>query len=150
MKRVFIKSIILVLLVLLIYILMPNTTFALDEIFESGKNFINAGGEEAGKINTGPMKDTSNYIYNILFTIAVVIAVAIGMIIGIQFMMGNSDEQAKIKETLIPYVVGVFVVFASFTIWKIAVNMGEDISPTPIEEVDGPHQESPPRDEELN
>lgn len=143
MKRLFIKSIILILLVLLIYyILMPNTTFALDDVFESGKNFIDVGSGDARQINVEPMKETSNYIYNILLTIAIVIAVAIGMIIGIQFMMGNAEEQAKIKETLIPYVIGVFVVFASFTIWKVAVNIGENISPTPTYQApSGPHHD---------
>ena len=56
---------------------------------------------------------------------------AVGTIIGIQFMMASAEEKAKVKEALIPYVVGCAVIFGAFTIWSIAVNIGQDIVPTP-------------------
>ncbi len=106
-----------------------NEVHAWDDVISAGDEFLHQGsGEE--KIDTTAVQETSNYIYNILFTLAVVLSVAIGLVIGIQFMMGSVDEKAKIKETLIPYVIGVFVVFASFTIWKVVVELGNDISPT--------------------
>lgn len=106
--------------------LIPKAIYAMDDVISQGDSFINAGkGQE--KIDTDALKTTSDDIYNILFTIAIVLAVAVGMVIGIQFMIGGAAEQAKVKETLIPYVIGVFVVFASFTIWKIAVNIGNSI-----------------------
>ena len=53
---------------------------------------------------------------------------AVGTIIGIQFMMASAEEKAKVKEALIPYVVGCAVIFGAFTIWSIAVNIGQDIT----------------------
>ena len=46
------------------------------------------------------------------------------MIIGIQFIVGSVDEKAKIKETLVPYVIGVFIIFSAFGIWKIVMSIG--------------------------
>lgn len=126
MKNILGKITILILLMLIIHICLPNMTYAMDNVISGGDGFI-AARDNKSPIDEEALKTTSDYIYNILFTIAVVLAVAIGMVIGIQFMLGSAEEQAKVKETLVPYVIGVFVVFASFTIWKIVVNIGNDI-----------------------
>jgi len=128
MKSILTKILLLVLLITMINI--PNTTYAMDDVISQGDSFLEAR-DDTSPIDEDALKYTSDSVYNILFTIAVVLAVAIGMIIGIQFMMGSVEEQAKVKETLVPYVIGVFIVFASFTIWKIVVNIGNDVSPTP-------------------
>lgn len=127
MKSILGKVIIILLLINVICI--PTTTYAMDDVISQGDSFIDAA-DKNSPINEAALHGTSNDIYNILFTIAVVLAVAIGMIIGIQFMIGSAAEQAKVKETLVPYVIGVFVVFASFTIWKIVVNIGNDVVAT--------------------
>lgn len=124
MEKIMLKIGLMILLMIVIFTTIPNRTYAMSNVISSGDKFINVGARGNNVIDEEALKDTSNYIYNILFTIAIVLAVAIGMIIGIQFMMGSAAEQAKIKETLIPYVVGVFIVFASFTIWKVVVNIG--------------------------
>ena len=77
------------------------------------------------------LKSTSETIYNILFAIALVLAVGVGLVIGIQFIFGSVEEQAKVKETLVPYIIGVVIIFSAFTIWKIAVEIGNDVAPTP-------------------
>lgn len=120
------KLVISLILVAFVTVLcLPNMIYAMDDIIGAGDNFIGKANETV--INETQLKTTSNYIYNILFTIAVVLAIAVGMIIGIQFMMGSVDDKAKIKETLIPYVVGVFVVFGAFTIWGITINIVNNI-----------------------
>lgn len=120
------KLVISLILVAFVTVLcLPNMIYAMDDIIGAGNNFIGKANETV--INETQLKTTSNYIYNILFTIAVVLAIAVGMIIGIQFMMGSVDDKAKIKETLIPYVVGVFVVFGAFTIWGITINIANNI-----------------------
>ena len=123
------KCIIIILIILLALTYLSNKTYAMDNIISGGDSFIDAAGNTS-VIDEQELSETSNYIYNILFTIAVVLAFAIGMVIGIQFIIGGVAEQAKIKETLVPYVIGVFIVFAAFTIWKIAVNIGNSIENT--------------------
>ena len=38
-------------------------------------------------------------------------------------MTGSVEEQAKVKQTLVPYVAGCVVLFGAFTIWKIVVTI---------------------------
>lgn len=52
---------------------------------------------------------------------------AVGIVIGIQFMVASAEDKAKVKEALVPYIVGCIVIFGAFTIWSIAVNMGQSI-----------------------
>ena len=52
-----------------------------------------------------------------------VVAVIIGLVIGIKFMVSSVEEKAKIKELLLPYVVGCGVVFGAFGIWSLVVNI---------------------------
>lgn len=126
------KSVIfLVMLVLCTYLSSTNVyASGLDNVITAGDKFISQR-DTNSVIDEQALSNTSTTIYNILFTIAVVLALGVGMVIGIQFIAASVDEKAKIKETLIPYVIGVFIVFAAFTIWKIAIEVGNKISPTP-------------------
>ena len=127
--KTIVKIIPILIILLIIPICFPCTTYAMSEIISQGDDFIGQGGTDT--INKDALNTTSKYIYNVLFTIAVVIAFAVGIIIGIQFIMGSVDEKAKIKETLVPYVIGVCIIFGAFTIWKIVVTIGEQVSPSP-------------------
>ena len=138
MKSIMKKNIILIILILiLIFTYLPNTVYAgknlgdINKMIGDADNFIGVAGNQNTPIDQEQLKDTSDYIYNILFAIAVVVAFAVGMIIGIQFIMGSVDEKAKIKETLVPYIIGVCIIFGAFTIWKIVVTIGEQVSPSP-------------------
>ncbi len=131
MKKRLTKILIILIVFTMISIINLNTTSyagSVDNIFAQGENFLNKGDDPSTVIDIGQTRETSNNIYNILFAIGVVLSVAIGMVIGIQFIMGSVDEKAKIKETLVPYVVGVFVIFSAFTIWKIVVSIGNDVT----------------------
>lgn len=130
MRKLLIKIFVIIIIALIFETITFNaSTYAstMTEYIEQGDSFL-AKGSTDDVIDENALKSTSTTIYNILFSIAIVLAVAVGMIIGIQFMLGSVDEKAKIKETLVPYVIGVFVVFAAFGIWKIVVNIGSDIT----------------------
>lgn len=49
----------------------------------------------------------------------------VGTIIGIQFMVASAEDKAKVKEALVPYVIGCAVIFGAFSIWKVAVIQGQ-------------------------
>lgn len=115
-------------------LLTINTIFAtssygmsISEMIDAGKSFLGKGNSVDSTIDVAELQNTSSYIYKLLLTIAIVIAVAVGMIIGIKFMLASADEKANLKEVLIPYVVGCFIIFSAFTIWKIVVNLGENV-----------------------
>lgn len=43
-------------------------------------------------------------------------------------MMASAEDKAKVKESLLPFVVGCVVVFGSFGIWKLLVIFGQNIT----------------------
>ena len=45
-------------------------------------------------------------------------------------MLSEAEGQAKVKEMLIPFVIGCIVVFGGFGIWKIALSLGSDVKDT--------------------
>jgi len=126
-KSIFIKLFIcsIFIFVLLSSFCIP-TSHALGDIFSSGSKFLKEGKNIDETINTQALKETSDTIYNTLLAIAIMVAVVVAMVLGIQFMVASADEKAKVKEALMPFVVGCIVVFGSFTIWKVVVKMGNN------------------------
>ena len=108
-----------------------NADDSVGETMEGANSFIENGEKQIKKepvINNDKndpesLQTVSDYIYHLLLAIGIVMAVAIGSVLGIRFMISSVEEQAKIKELLVPYVAGCIVVFGAFGIWKIAVNV---------------------------
>lgn len=98
---------------------------SIDDVMSGADNFMNAGSNTSigNGIDESKLKSTSDLIYNMLLAIAIIAAVAIGIVIGIQFMTSGVEEQAKIKERLLPYVISCIVIFGAFGIWKLAVTV---------------------------
>ena len=51
-----------------------------------------------------------------------VLSVIVGIALGIIYMMSSAVNKAEVKEKLIPFLIGSFVIFGAFGIWKIAIN----------------------------
>ena len=105
---------------------------SISDTFNQADDFLNNGKKEANKdseknIDT-ELKNSADVIYNVLLAAGVVIAVIIGGILGIKFMIASIEDKAKIKEALIPYIIGCIVVFGSFGIWKLVVTLLNQIS----------------------
>lgn len=127
MKKV-IKKIIFILILLIILLNINTETKAWSEVIQDGKDFISAGeASDAGNIEKGELKDLSGYLYNILLAAGVIIAVIVATVLGIQFMIGGAEGQAKVKEMLVPFIIGCVVVFGGFAIWKIALTVGSQL-----------------------
>lgn len=92
-----------------------------DDVVQGAQDFLNQG--RTVTYDGVGLKITSDFIFNLLLAIAMVVAVIVGMILGIKFMSASVEEKAKIKESLIPFVVGCVVVFGAFGIWKLAVTI---------------------------
>jgi uncharacterized membrane protein len=117
-----------VLLILFIFIIMfsihPVTSNALDSI-KDADNFLNSGGKMA--IDESTLRSISNTLYNTFLAIGIVVAVIVSSILGIQFITGSIETKAKVKESLVPFVVGCVVVFGAFGIWRLIVVIGEGL-----------------------
>lgn len=126
MGKYSIKIILKILIILMFLIVIENNqsyAYPLTDIINSGQNFIDEGKAGESAINSYQLKQSSNLIYNILLGIGVILSVLVGAILGIKIMWGSVEEQTKAKEALIPYVVGCFVIFGAFGIWKLAVTV---------------------------
>ena len=126
-SKIAIKIIMILLVVQLIYMPVSQASFW-GEIFDAGDNFLNEGKNASSNIVADNSVNTEfNRIYNVLFGIGVALTVIIGAILGIKFMIGTVEEQAKVKEMLMPYIIGCIIIFGAFGIWKLAINIFSNI-----------------------
>lgn len=101
-----------------------NTVSDLGGIKSGANGFINVGEGEAGTLlPETSIKNISDMVYSILLAVAVAVAIIVGLIIGIKFMLDGAEGKADVKKALVPYVAGCMVVFGSFGIWKIIVEI---------------------------
>ncbi len=127
MKNI-VKKVIFILIILMILVSINTKIHAWSGIIEDGKDFISAG-QSSGRdtIKAEELQSLSGYLYNILLAGGVVIAVIVATVLGIQFMLGGAEGQAKVKEMLVPFVIGCIVVFGGFGFWKIAITVGNKL-----------------------
>ena len=100
--------------------------FTLDKIIEDADTFLEKR-QSGQKFDQGSMENMIKSIYNILLVMGIIAVVIVGIILSIQFITGSLEEQAKVKEMLIPYIVGSVVIFTAFTIWKIVVDILQSV-----------------------
>lgn len=111
-----------------IIMILSQNIWAIDTILSTGKNWWYTGENNAGiGISTTILKDESSQIYNLLLAVATVTAIIVGAILGIQFMMAGVDKKVEVKQALIPYCISCVVVFGSLGIWKLVINIANQI-----------------------
>lgn len=124
MNRKIIKKVILIMFfVYLIYSLFYNVkAITLSEMEGAASNFIQYG-QSHSNINytavTGEFKDLAQ----ILTMIGTGVMVAVTMYMGIKYLTAGPEAQAKLKTQLVGLLVAGLVVFASYPIWKIVLEI---------------------------
>ena len=97
--------------------------------FTDGK--IEWSEEEKSNPNIGEIENTikkdSSSIFSFLLMVGTSLTVIIGAVLGIKFMMASAEDKAKIKEQMMPYVIGCIVIYGAVTIWYITVQILEKI-----------------------
>ena len=141
-RKSLVKKILIMLLIIFLGMGFYTKSYALGNIINSGGNFIQAGDDVEDTINLDELKSSSNTIYNILLSIAIVVAIIAAMILGIQFMIGSAVDKVKVKEALVPFIVGCIIVFGGFTIWKIVVTVGNNVEEITVAEEEEEHSHS--------
>lgn len=101
----------------------PSDKTSPDDIIEEGSDFLTTGKDNQGNVtmNGEKVQTTSDLLFNLAFAAGIGVAAVIGTYLGIKFMLGGAEEKANIKETLLPYIMGVIIMFASFSIWKLVL-----------------------------
>lgn len=126
---------ILIILFILQIIILPvqsNAASIWDDIFSTGDKFIQKGKDQATSsdqqsggsvISDKEIKEANSDIFNTLLSVGIVLAVLVGGVLGVKFMIASAEDKAKIKEAMIPYVLGCIVIFGAFGIWKLAITI---------------------------
>ena len=123
-----IKKVIIVIIIFQTFFIPIVNAANMDSTMNDADNFFQEGKTEGSDlIDQSKLQIEINYVYNILFAIGVGLSVLVGAMLGIRYMLGSVEEQAKIKETFIPYAIGCIVVFGAFGIWKIIITIGGNI-----------------------
>ena len=130
------KIVITIFLVIALLISIYNISYAssIDSIFTGADSFLEAGKSTKGEggFSWEGITNASDLIYNTLLIIGIIAVVIVGAVLGIKFMTSAVEEQAKIKESLIPFVAGAVIIFGAFGIWKLATNIIEGASQSQI------------------
>lgn len=120
------KIIIVTLISIILIFKLPiySKAFSVDSIFDAGKNFILAGSDSnATGIQDEELKDISDTVSSVLLTIALAVTFISIAVMGVNFAIQTVDEKAKIKESMIPWIIGIFVSFGAYGIWKLVMQI---------------------------
>ena len=98
-----------------------KTTVDLDEVTSSADAFLQKGVYE--QIPEEKIQNISGVVYSVLLTIGIIIAAIVGAMLGIKFITSGLDGRAEVKQMLLPYGIGVVVLFGAFTIWKVVLTI---------------------------
>lgn len=110
--------------VIAILTIQPQQSKALNttQIISGGQNFLD-GANDKELFDEQSEREGLDQLYYIMLTIGIIAAFIIGSILGIQFITTGAAGQAKVKEKIIPFVVGAVVIFGAFGIWRIVLNV---------------------------
>lgn len=121
-----IKIIILMLIVIFIVFLFNSSTKAAG-ILSDAKSFLEQGENQndSGLSNVATTNTKFEELAGFFWGIGVGVALLTTATIGIKFLMASTEERADIKRAMIPYAIGLVVIFGALTIWKILIQLFE-------------------------
>lgn len=97
---------------------------SLNDMVDDADKFVSKG---AIKYNSTTLQNFSKTFYNILLTVGVFVAVIVGATLGIKLMVSGIEEKADVKKMLLIYLIGCIVVFGGFAIWKLVVDIMQNV-----------------------
>ncbi|MCI8655434.1 MAG: hypothetical protein HFJ48_06185 [Clostridia bacterium] len=115
------KIILVILLIQALYIPKVQATNYWENVIDGADSFVETGKQSTTTTDKEKIQDAIDFIYNTLLLIGIAASVIIGVILGMKYMTQSSEEQAKVKETLVAYAIGCIVTFGAFGIWKVVI-----------------------------
>lgn len=123
-EAVKIASIILISVLLIINMPIYTNALSFDEIMQGADDFIQQGGSgPAVNIQESELQKISKTVSNVLLSIAVGVTLISAIVMGINFTIQSVEDKAKVKESMVPWVIGIFVAFGAYGIWKITMGV---------------------------
>ena len=102
-----IKIAIIALIVIVIFNMLVGTVFA-DE-----SSLIKNVGKGGTSVETTGVQNFGKAIVSVTRVLGVVVAVVVLLVLGVKYMIGSAEERAEYKKTMVPYIVGAIIIFAS-------------------------------------
>lgn len=111
----------------LICLIQPRAYAAdLTEWITDAKEFSSGEVEQDENMVTmdkSKLEDVSHFVSGLLLGISIVVAVITTAVLGLSFIVETAEGKAKVKEALIPLVVGMVISFGAFTIWRFVIGI---------------------------
>ena len=118
-----VKIISTLLIVLTVLVSLSNVVMATD--IPSKIDQIAQGNPNA---DTSKVVALGGTIVTIMQTVGIVVAIVILLVLGIKYMVGSAEEKAEYKKTMIPYIVGAILIFASTTIVNVVYQIANGLN----------------------
>lgn len=118
------KKIIVALLIgiILITVIFPNIILAFDTTgLGELDNYAGDGG------STENFDEIINKVIHIIQVVASIISVATLIAIGIKYMASSISERANYKKTMVPYIIGAILVFATSNIVALIYDLSKEM-----------------------
>lgn len=77
-----------------------------------------------------PAMDKIKPIIGVITTIGIITSVATLVVLGIKYMVGSIEEKAEYKKSMIPYLIGAFLIFAISTVVTFIMNISNNLFST--------------------
>lgn len=103
-----------------------NGTSLLNNMESQTQNFLNAGSSSSGNINYNNIANEFSGLGQILTMIGAGVMVAVTTYMGIKYLTAGPEAQAKLKVQLVGLVVSGMVIFGSYYIWKIVIQIAAE------------------------
>lgn len=127
MKKMFIKRVILILFLILLFnfIFPKNSSVAkeLSEMIGEADSFISEGKDGISGLDTSEIAKEFVPLGQLLTIIGMGVMIAATTFMGIKYLTASPEGQAKLKEQLIGLVVAGIIIFGAYNIWKIVLDI---------------------------
>lgn len=119
-----VKLVTTILMIITLMFSIANIALGVDSAMSTMRNGLKNGGGAGGTA----VANLGATIVGIMQVVGVVVAVVVILVIGIKYLIGSAEERAEYKKTMIPYLVGAVLIFASTTIVNVIYNLANSVN----------------------
>ena len=111
-----------------ILMVVITLTTLIDVAFASEASIIQSIGQGGTSVETQGLQNFGKAIVSVVRVLGVIVAVVVLLVLGIKYMVGSAEERAEYKKTMVPYIVGAVLIFASTTLVGIVYDLANSLN----------------------
>ncbi len=115
-------------IIVTLLIVLTIVTISVSSFATAGDVLQKLDGTTGVDVNTNNITNLGNSIIAVVRIVGVIVAVVILLVLGIKYMMGSAEEKADYKKSMIPYIIGAILIFASSTIVGVVYDMANALN----------------------